>query len=665
MYIRSITVEDFLPFQGRQRVDFSTDPDHNVTLIMGDNGSGKTSLAQAFEWCLYGRAPKDSVQVINAYVRDRIRPGAYHYVMVEIELIKDSIGYTVTRKQKYSRSANGRTVKGEQQEFGIFYKEAGQTRQAPQNELRSTINRLLADELLHYFFFDGEHVKNMRAEIEHGKSSDFAEAVKTILGLRPIASAIEHLRAPGNRISVERRFRNQLDLSGNRELEAKRSKIKLNESKIARLGSEIEDAELDVQTARESVARWNDLLLENEESEKAARAVQTAEHDVKRAHAVLATKLETLFEVFRRGQYRFFTTRLIHDARAELKDADKLSKGVPSVNDKTIKFLLERHECICGTRFEDGDTIAQHLYELLSYVPPKDLGTYIAEFDKECRTRSEGQFDLHDDIVRAYNEYAEAENAVIAADRELSTARAHLDSINHVDVGVLRANLKRAQQDVKRYEDKIAVARRDITRARSENKQLESEIEKASFQDEKNKLVQQCLAYVEYIYNYLDGYYSIHEAETREELGCTVNKFFTAMYDGELHIELDENYGVTVVVDDINTSEETWKTSSGQTLAIILAFILGILDIAKGNIRSGEELLQGDTYPLVMDAPLSDFDKTRIGTICKLLPDVAEQVIIVIKDTDGDLAEQHMASRIGSRYTIIKNRDYDSRIKKD
>lgn len=665
MYIRSITVEDFLPFQGKQRVEFSTDGERNVTLIMGDNGSGKTSLAQAFEWCLYGRAPKDSTQVINAYVRDRIRAGSYHYVSVEIELIKNGIGYTVSRRQKYSRSNNGRNVKGEQQEFGIFYKDGGQTRQVPQNELRATINRLLSDELSHYFFFDGEHVKNMRAEIEHGKSSDFAEAVKTILGLRPIASAIEHLRAPGNRVSVERRFRNQLDLSGNQELEAKRSKIKLNESKIARLEGDIEDAEMDAQTARESVAKWEELLLENEESENAARAVQVAERDVKRTHAVLATKLEALFEVFRRGQYRFFATRLIRDARTELKDADKISKGVPSVNDKTIKFLLERHECICGTHFEDGDAIAQHLYELLSYVPPKDLGTYIAEFDKECRTRSEGQFDLREDIARAYNEYAEAENAVIAADQALSSARAHLDSINHVDVGVLRANLKRAQQDVKNYEDKIAVARRDITRARSENRQLESEIEKATFQDEKNRLVQQCLAYVEYIHAYLDGYYSIHEAGTREELGATVNKFFTAMYDGELHIELDENYGVTVVVDDINTSEETWKTSSGQTLAIILAFILGILDIAKNNIRSGEELLQGDTYPLVMDAPLSDFDKTRIGTICNLLPDVAEQVIIVIKDTDGDLAEQHMASRIGARYTIVKNRDYDSQIKKD
>ena len=168
---------------------------------------------------------------------------------------------------------------------------------------------------------------------------------------------------------------------------------------------------------------------------------------------------------------------------------------------------------------------------------------------------------------------------------------------------------------------------------------------------------------MDYMYDFLNGFYTEQEAATREQLERTVNKFFTAMYDGELHLELDENYGVTVVVDNVNTDGEAWRTSSGQTLAIILAFILGILDRAKESISNGNELLKGDTYPLVMDAPLSDFDKTRIGTICKLLPTVAEQVIIIIKDTDGDLAEEHLRNRIGRRYTIDRIRDYESVVK--
>lgn len=669
MHIKSITVDDFLPFQGKQQIIFSTDPDRNVTLIMGDNGAGKTTLAQAFEWCLYGRDPKNKGKiiksVINAQVRDRIPADSSRYVQVEIELIKNGIGYTVVRRQKYTRSKNGNTVKGEQQEFDIFYKEGGQTRHVPAAELRTTINKLLSQELSHYFFFDGEHIKDMEKEIEHGESSDFAEAVKAILGLRPIALALEHLKAPNGRTSVERKFKSLLDLSGNRDLEKKQAKIRSNEKKIESLQEDVEIAESDAHAARKRVEKLNELLLENQESEEAARAVQKATRDLSRANEVLKTKREFLFELFQNGYFRFFTTRPIRDARTELKDADKISKGVPSVNDRTIKFLLERHECICGKKFKDGDETAQHLYDLLAYVPPKDLGTYIAEFDKECRVRSEGHFDLRSVVAKAYEEYTVAENAAATAEQGLAAAQAHLDSINHIDVSTIRGNLTRAKADVKRAEDIIAVSKRDRLRLHSENEQLEDEIEKASFQNEKNKFVQECLAYVNYIYSYLDIYYSAHEVGTRDNLGRIVNKFFTTVYDGEIRLAIDENYGVEVSVVGINTDDDDWKTSSGQTLAIILSFILGILDIAKSNIRKGENLLQGDTYPLVMDAPLSDFDKTRIGTICNLLPDIAEQVVIIIKDTDGELAEQHLSAKIGARYTINKNTDFDSTIKKD
>ena len=117
MYIKSITVENFLPFQGKQRIDFSTDKERNVTLVMGNNGAGKTSLAQAFEWCLYGRAPKDSAQVINAFVKDRIVPGSFRYASVEIELEKDGKVYTISRKQRYARRENGNLDRPGQFEF--------------------------------------------------------------------------------------------------------------------------------------------------------------------------------------------------------------------------------------------------------------------------------------------------------------------------------------------------------------------------------------------------------------------------------------------------------------------------------------------------------------------------------------------------------------------
>lgn len=663
MYIKSITIENFLPFQGKQRIDFSTDKERNVTLVMGNNGAGKTSLAQAFEWCLYGRAPKDSAHVINAFVRDHITPGSFCYASVEIELEKDGKVYTISRKQRYSCRENGTRDRPGQFEFKIEYKENGETYKVETNEQADTINRLLSSQLSHYFFFDGEHVKNMRSEIERGKSSDFADAVKTILGLQPVASALNHLKASGNRSSVERWFNRQFDLAGNQDLEAKRKKIDTLGKTIERCKGEKQDADADEAAARANVKKWEDLLKENEASEQAQKDVEKTKRAKNEACNAVVARRDAFFRRFRDLQYRFLIERLVKDAREELADEDKISKGIPSVDDKTIKFILDRGECICGTKFSTGDEIAQHLYALLEYVPPKDLGTYIAEFDKDCRIRTENENALIADLGDSYRKFVNATNGAGAANKAYEAAKAYLDSLNNVDVGILRKNLHTAQDDVRRAIVRSEGAQREISRATSEIAQLNSDIKAYSVKNAKNREVQRCLKYVEYIYSFLDAYYSEHESSTRAQLAERVDKFFTAMYDGEIHLELNDDYSVTVNVDEIDTSGETWKTSSGQTLAIILAFILGILDIAKDMTREKGSLLKGDTYPLVMDAPLSDFDKTRIGTICNLLPAVAEQVIIIIKDTDGDLAEEHMRDRIGRRYTIEKLRDFESVIK--
>lgn len=73
------------------------------------------------------------------------------------------------------------------------------------------------------------------------------------------------------------------------------------------------------------------------------------------------------------------------------------------------------------------------------------------------------------------------------------------------------------------------------------------------------------------------------------------------------------------------------ETSTAQSISVIFAFIAGIIKMARENKNTTSEelrMLESEPYPLVMDAPLSAFDKKRIASVCKALPDVAEQVII-------------------------------------
>ena len=133
-----------------------------------------------------------------------------------------------------------------------------------------------------------------------------------------------------------------------------------------------------------------------------------------------------------------------------------------------------------------------------------------------------------------------------------------------------------------------------------------------------------------------------------------------------MSITVDEKYRITVTVDEVKGFSSEIETSTAQSTSVIFAFIAGIIKLAKEfSIEESIEhelLAASEPYPLVMDAPLSNFDRRRIKTVCDTLPRVAEQVIIFTKDTDGDIAEEHMGSIIGKRYEFEKINEVETYI---
>ena len=58
MKFKKIIMTNFMRYKGKNELVFSCDNDKNVTIILGDNTFGKTTIAQAFRWGLYGKVKK-------------------------------------------------------------------------------------------------------------------------------------------------------------------------------------------------------------------------------------------------------------------------------------------------------------------------------------------------------------------------------------------------------------------------------------------------------------------------------------------------------------------------------------------------------------------------------------------------------------------------------
>ena len=109
MIINNLEMYNFRQYIGKQSVDFSTDPDKNVTVLIGINTSGKTTIIRAFEWCLYGKNGFEDQVLLNSEVRNNMNPGDVQETYVAVKFTYDGRIHTLKRSFKYT--CTERTVK--------------------------------------------------------------------------------------------------------------------------------------------------------------------------------------------------------------------------------------------------------------------------------------------------------------------------------------------------------------------------------------------------------------------------------------------------------------------------------------------------------------------------------------------------------------------------
>lgn len=658
MLLKSLNLKDFRQFKGEQSVTFSTDPDKNVTIIMGENGSGKTTFAQAFTWCLYGATDFDDKTLLCKATRQKMMPGDEEKVRVEVELTHNGTDYTIIREQIYKVENSG-SLSSKNAVFNIAYKNKdGQREFVDKLETELRMKEILPKELSKYFFFDGERIGNMSKEIRKGKSQDFAEAVRGLLGLNAFIVALAHLKSGRN--SVIRSYNENYDANADSRISAYSKKIEEYEEQLAKIEARIIEVEAEEAAARDKCDDLNERIKENAESEQLAKDKDALRVKLGQLKSAKASAIQRAVKVFNQKGPSYFAKKMMHDALSELANAEKLDTGIPDIHARTIDYLIKRGTCICGNHIEIGNDAYNELNKVLQYIPPQSIGTLIGQFVRECDLKARNGESLFEDISTQYT---------VIRDFEVTYGE-HIQKIKNIESKLVgMQNVSQLQQDLMKYERIMRERKREFADLNFEKGSItklkdrqETERKELTLKDESNRKIEVYKAYAEYMYNTLSQLYTEKETETREKLEQYVNEIFKSIYNGGLSLSIDEKYNIQINVNDFEGYNEDVETSTAQSISVIFAFISGVIKMARENRNSENKMLDSEPYPLVMDAPLSAFDKTRIKTVCDALPKVAEQVIIFIKDTDGDIAEEHMGLKVGKKYKFDKINEFETHL---
>lgn len=661
MLLESIKLENFRQFRN-EYIEFAQGSDgKNVTIIIGDNGTGKTTFAQAFFWCMYGETEFSDKNMLNKLVAAEMKPGQESKVQVTLKLTHGNVSYTLMREQTYRKDYSNR-IKGDNTVFDIAIKDAnGNTSYVKKTLCEGEVKSILPKELSRYFFFDGERIEKMSKDISTGKkATDFAEAVKGLLGLNAMFSAIQHFN-PRIKNSVINSYESSYSAGSNTKIQEYTRTIEHCKEEISRIDVRLEELENQIEQATSRKAEKVEEIKQYAEGEELQRQKEKLLQRIETAKASRSTVIKEISRSFNANMSSFFSASLILRSLNFLSGKDFADKDIPFMHAKTIEYLLKQKVCICGTHLDEGSVPYNKVKELIDFLPPQSISTTISDFKKESKRRANSRQDLFSDVRDKLAVISKQDEDLIELNDDLHAIEGKLSGGDvRGKVRAINSEIQLCDQTIKKSQterDQLLIKKggfeKEAGRADTERRNL-------TLLDDKNKKIEIYKAYAERIYKELQAVYVSSEAEIRRKLETTINEIFKTIYEGGLSLTIDEKYHISVYADDYDGDVET---STAQSISVIFAFITGIIKMARENRNATDEdakLLSSEPYPLVMDAPLSAFDKRRIKTVCESLPNTAEQVIIFIKDTDGELAEEYMGDKIGSRHHFDKKNEFET-----
>lgn len=352
---------------------------------------------------------------------------------------------------------------------------------------------------------------------------------------------------------------------------------------------------------------------------------------------------------------QMFTQPLLGRANDFLAATKIDDKGVRDLTAPTIRELIKRGRCICGAEIRDGNDAYKHLMEELNYVPPESIGNTVRHYREKLNSFSRNADHTYDSLTSRYQEVYRSKARIQEWEDELADISVQIKGKENMkQYEVELTDVKKRLRDLNDKKERLI---RDDATLKNDIERYKKVYDSLVAVSGKNKETMLFIQYAEEILDWLSTTYKEKEAFIRDALETKVNHIFEQMYHGHRRVSIDQRYQVTLLT-TIEDKEVAAGESEGSNRVKSFAFIAGLVALAKEKLiaNAGEEgfNLSSEPYPLVMDAPFSNADETHTANISKVLPEIAEQVIMFVMQKDWRYAEPVMASRVGKQYTLKK-----------
>ena len=649
MRILRLKIKNFRQFHGECDLEFLSDDTSRISVIHGENGSGKTSLLNAFKWVLYGKTDFDTGEqtILNELALSEIEPGEVAELSLELEFEHEGSVFTVHRRQEFKRVGEALEAEpiGKSVPMLSWIDERGkyETAKNPANR----INQLIPEEMHSYFFFNGERIEKL-ANVS--ASGEIRDAIKTLMGLEIIDRASDHL----GRLVIK-------DLRKEASEKASADYRDLLEEET-RINAEIDRYKLERDTAgRSSRGFQTELDAINTSYGQIADVKAKAEKrgNLENERARIERNLETLRQERMELVSKFGALAFLNDTVTSvsnvLEDCRKKGELPYKIRGTFIDDLLHDAKCICGAELPEGSQARTALEEYRDQATGEDLEVAFTEVVSNLRAMPRERNRLYDHLSTWSTKESEYNRRLKAIAEGLDEISSSLGSSDIEDVKRLEERRNELTQRQADERVKISKARGAIETLSDELAKVKKEIEKVQSKSEKEDLARQKLEFAEACKSLVDNLHEALAEETRHHLSTKVNDTFQSILRKDFYAEIDRDYTLRIYKDVPGVGKQpVSEKSTGENQVISLSFIASLVNLAKERNKAKATFFKGGVYPLIMDSPFGALDREYREKIAQHIPDLADQVIIFASNSQWSKeVDDKCRPFIGKEYSLI------------
>lgn len=679
MIIKQVELENFRIYRGHNTVDLSPRKGHNIYVVSGKNGFGKTTFLMSLVWCLYGRQMED---VDDLYAREIKEKGGYtKYIVtslnrqakaeddtsfsVKLTLANAIIPALTCSEISIRRTYNTRTATEDLEilidgfENELIKGLADEKFRGEENFIR---DYLLPIEIAKFFFFDAEKIVSLAEVNTPDQRKKLSQAYSEILGIKKYEDAKKEIEETQLRIrsrTANAKEREQIN-NLNNDITNLKLAIGDNNQQIIGLRDERTELRFESDEIQKKLIRVGNLItLEELEALRATGNELEARLNAVQAElgksydlvpfAIAASKLSEVV-----GQVKM---------EAEFKDAKFRQENAENIEDKLLDELSEEVDK-CG-KVVSG-SIRDFYNNAFRKLIRKHLATDVPEFAADFKllhdlTESERaqlqtlidnlRLSFRQEFKRLHFEYNQTRNDLGQVKRRIADAESlSEDAVVKAD----RRRKKELDDEIERIGEQIG----GLEQANSthhlaivnKEKQLEELRKKlrASAQDEKKDALTEDLS------KRLRDYIALYKDRKKKSLGQQILKGLKMLmhkkgfvHDVQVHIlgedieiELYNKRGDVILKEGL---------SKGEQQLYATALLYGLVEESEFD------------FPVFIDSPMQKFDDQHAENIVReFYPKIAEQVILFpLINKELSAREYDMLLPNVARSYLIVNRDSD------